>query len=37
LKTGNRCEHTFPVPGAHDYVCIPHREGGMYGTVVVEE
>jgi plastocyanin len=37
LENGDRFEHTFTVPGAHEYVCIPHREGGMYGTVVVEE
>jgi plastocyanin len=37
LKTGDRYEHTFTVPGAYEYVCIPHRDGGMYGTVVVEE
>jgi len=37
LESGDRFEHTFSVPGAHEYVCIPHREGGMYGTVVVEE
>ena len=37
LESGDRFEHTFTVPGAYEYVCIPHREGGMYGTVVVEE
>jgi plastocyanin len=37
LESGDRFEHTFEVPGVYEYVCIPHREGGMYGTVVVEE
>jgi plastocyanin len=37
LESGDRFEHTFTVPGAYEYVCIPHREGGMFGTVVVEE
>ena len=37
LESGDRFEHTFTVPGAYEYVCIPHREGGMFGTVIVEE
>lgn len=37
LESGDRFEHTFTVPGAYEYVCIPHRKGGMFGTVVVEE
>jgi len=37
LESGDRFEHTFSIPGAYEYVCIPHREGGMFGTVVVEE
>ena len=37
LESGDRFEHTFAVPGTYEYVCIPHREGGMFGTVVVEE
>ena len=37
LESGDGFEHTFTVPGAYEYVCIPHREGGMFGTVVVEE
>ena len=37
LESGDRFEHTFTVSGAYEYVCIPHRDGGMYGTVVVEE
>ncbi|ELZ59302.1 MULTISPECIES: plastocyanin/azurin family copper-binding protein [Halorubrum] len=37
LESGDRFEHTFTVPGTYEYVCIPHREGGMYGTVIVEE
>jgi plastocyanin len=37
LESGDRFEHTFTVPGTYEYVCIPHREGGMFGTVIVEE
>ena len=37
LESGDGFEHTFTVPGAYEYVCIPHREGGMFGTVIVEE
>ncbi|ELZ34615.1 plastocyanin/azurin family copper-binding protein [Halorubrum distributum] len=37
MENGDRFEHTFTVSGAYEYVCIPHREGGMFGTVVVEE
>ncbi|WP_193309988.1 plastocyanin/azurin family copper-binding protein [Halorubrum halophilum] len=37
LESGDRFEHTFTVPGVYEYVCIPHRKGNMYGTVVVEE
>ena len=37
LESGDRFEHTFTVPGVYEYVCIPHKKGNMYGTVVVEE
>ncbi|TKX52502.1 halocyanin, partial [Halorubrum sp. SS7] len=37
LENGDRFDHTFTVPGTYEYVCIPHRKAGMFGTVVVEE
>ena len=37
IDNGDRFSHTFEVPGRYDYVCIPHEEGGMYATVIVEE
>lgn len=37
IYTGDRFEHTFEVPGEHDYYCIPHERGGMIGRIVVEE
>lgn len=29
-------EFTFDEPGTYDYVCIPHEEQGMKGTIEVE-
>jgi plastocyanin len=29
--------HTFEAPGTFHYFCVPHEQGGMRGTVVVEE
>ena len=37
LDNGHTYSHTFEVPGRYDYFCIPHEQGGMVGTVVVEE
>ncbi|MFC6906316.1 plastocyanin/azurin family copper-binding protein [Halalkalicoccus tibetensis] len=37
IYTGDRFEHTFEVPGEHDYYCVPHERGGMIGRIVVEE
>ncbi len=37
LENGEEFTHTFEVAGTYDYVCIPHEQGGMLGTVVVEE
>lgn len=37
IYTGERFEHTFEVPGTHDYYCIPHERGGMIGRIVVEK
>ena len=33
---GSTYEHTFTVPGEYVYVCAPHADQGMVGTVVVE-
>lgn len=33
---GESYSHTFDTPGTYLYYCIPHRSGGMVGTVVVE-
>jgi plastocyanin len=32
---GESYSHTFETPGTYRYYCIPHREAGMAGTVVV--
>jgi len=37
LETDDTFEHTFEIPGEYGYVCLPHEEGGMIGTIVVEE
>jgi len=37
LTSGDTYEHTFEVAGEFDYVCLPHENGGMVGTVVVTE
>jgi plastocyanin len=37
IDPGNVYEHTFEVPGAYSYFCIPHEKGNMVGTVTVEE
>lgn len=37
LTSGDTFRHTFEVAGEHSYLCIPHEQGGMVGTVVVEE
>ena len=36
VPRGETYEHTFDVPGQYDYVCIPHDDLGMTGTVHVE-
>jgi plastocyanin len=36
IDSGESYRHTFEVPGRYGYVCIPHEQGGMVGTVVVE-
>ncbi|MFB6112203.1 MAG: plastocyanin/azurin family copper-binding protein [Halobacteriaceae archaeon] len=35
LVTDQTFSHTFEVPGEYAYFCIPHREAGMAGTIVV--
>jgi plastocyanin len=37
IDGGETFAHTFSVPGTYAYVCIPHEQAGMVGTVVVEE
>lgn len=37
IAPGETYEHTFEVPGRHNYFCIPHEPGGMVGAVVVTE
>jgi len=36
-EVGTTFEHTFTVPGEYVYVCAPHEDQGMVGTVVVSE
>jgi plastocyanin len=37
IEAGERYTHTFEVAGEYQYFCIPHEQGGMRATVVVEE
>lgn len=36
VPRGETYEHTFDVAGEYVYVCIPHLEAGMMGTIRVE-
>jgi plastocyanin len=36
LQNGEQFRHTFEVPGEYLYFCIPHEQGGMRGTIIVE-
>lgn len=36
VPRGGTYEHTFETAGQYDYVCIPHDDLGMTGTVYVE-
>lgn len=36
LDRGEEYAHTFDVPGAYAYYCIPHEQAGMSGTVTVD-
>ncbi|MQA90261.1 MAG: hypothetical protein GEU90_08500 [Gemmatimonas sp.] len=37
IPPGGNFEYTFSVPGRYDYVCLPHENDAMVGTVIVEE
>ncbi|MEF8800066.1 MAG: plastocyanin/azurin family copper-binding protein [Halolamina sp.] len=37
IGAGDRFSHTFEAAGTYQYFCIPHEQGGMRGTIVVEE
>lgn len=37
MQVGDTFEHAFTVPGTYVYVCVPHADQGMVGTVVVSE
>lgn len=36
VEVGETFEHTFDTAGEYVYVCIPHSDQGMVGTVTVE-
>jgi plastocyanin len=36
VERGGTYEHTFEVAGEYTYVCIPHADSGMVGTIRVE-
>lgn len=36
ITGGETYEHTFEVPGAYRYFCIPHERAGMVGEFTVE-
>ena len=36
VQRGETYEHTFEVAGEYTYVCIPHADSGMVGTIRVE-
>jgi plastocyanin len=35
LSDGRTFTYTFEVPGTYQYVCVPHEDRGMVGTIVV--
>jgi len=37
IPPGETYEHTFEVPGRHNYLCIPHEPSGMIGAIIVTE
>ena len=36
IASGQTYRHTFAVPGTYHYVCLPHVDFDMAGTVIVE-
>lgn len=36
VQRGETYDHTFEVPGEYTYVCIPHTDAGMTGTIHVD-
>jgi plastocyanin len=36
VPQGETYGHTFDVPGTYTYVCVPHADRGMVGSVTVE-
>lgn len=36
IAAGDVYRHTFTTPGTYNYVCLPHVDFGMSGTVIVE-
>jgi plastocyanin len=36
LAAGQIFRHPFPTPGTYKYVCLPHVDLGMAGTVIVD-
>ncbi len=36
LQPGEMYSHTFTVPGEYRYICVPHVQSGMRGTIMVE-
>jgi plastocyanin len=37
IAPGGTFRHTFEVPGAYVYFCIPHEAAGMIGRVTVQD
>jgi plastocyanin len=35
LSDGRTWSYTFDVPGTYTYVCLPHEDRGMVGTITV--
>ena len=36
IEAGQVWSYTFTVPGTYRYVCLPHEQQGMVGTVIVQ-
>ena len=37
IAVGATYSHTFETPGEYQYLCLPHRAQGMFGTVIVTD